>query len=334
MEYAEFASAYPYDLTADEIHRGSPAPYIADAQDWSYRWGRVAHALLGTADLDVFGGDELRAYADWYAGGMSNAYEQLDAAPVEIQAHGYNELNFHHLNRQLLSFWIPFTVGEWTSDRERQSSIIEAQDFLAFKTLDHYTSRENLIAAAEGTHILFDPEVRPMHDAITGMVQEYDAALVLLDVVRKNRHFTVVPAPLQFERTRKRTNVDFIVADFVGRRAVGVQVKSRLRTEDTQAVDPDRVVFIDGDTDLGNIKVVRTHRNRSTERVVAWPGILGVKRISQMKNYGQRGRHLWPNTRALPILKQVADRLTGSLKVDQHEITAKIGARILEKLQA
>ena len=333
MQYAEFASAYPYDMTDAEIHRGAHAKYIADAQDWSYRWGRATHALFGTAELDVFARGELKQYMDWYADGMSGVYDRLDNAPVDLQAHGYNELNFHHLNKHLMSFWIPFSTGGWASDKERQTALYAAQDFMAINTLEHYMARENLISAAEGTHILFDPQVKPMHDAITGIVQEYDAAIILLDVVRRNRNLTVIPAPLQFERTRKRTNVDFIVADFVGRQAVGVQVKSRLRLEDTQAADTDRVVFIDGDTDLGNIKVVRTHRNRSTERVVAWPGIVGVKRINQMKNYGQRGRHLWPNSRALPVMKQVADRLTRDLRVDHHEIATKIGARILDKLK-
>jgi hypothetical protein len=97
MKYAEFASVYPYAMTDAEIHRGAHAQYIADAQDWSYKWGRAAHAMLDTAELDVFRGGELKDYMDWHADGMSHMYDRLDTAPIEVRARGYNELNFHHL---------------------------------------------------------------------------------------------------------------------------------------------------------------------------------------------------------------------------------------------
>ncbi|HSX31945.1 MAG TPA: hypothetical protein VLF43_01685, partial [Candidatus Saccharimonadales bacterium] len=141
-------------------------------------------------------------------------------------------------------------------------------------------------------------------------------------------------APMQFERTRKRTNVDFIVMDCIDQRAVGVQVKSRLRTDDVQIADPDRVVFLDGDTDLGNVKVVRTQRGRSIEQVKAWPGIIGVKHINLMKNYGPRGRHLARYGKAIPVFKQVADILTRDLKVDRTEVVRVVGERVLDKLYA
>jgi hypothetical protein len=332
MQYADFARPYPFDMTPAKIHSGEHSQYMMDAQTHAYHWGRMLHIILGDHPTDTSGLD-IGAYNDWvHKGGLQATLDGLHDAPEEVRLRAWNELNFHYLQGRMQFLWLPLANGGWTSEAERYDVLNKAQDFLAFDVLDHYAQRENLIAAAEGTHILFDPEIQAEHATITGMIQEYDAAIILMDVVRRHRNLTVIPAPLQFERTRKRTNVDFVVADFVGRRAVGVQVKSRLRQDDVEVADPDRVVFIDGDTDLGNIKVVRTQKNRSTERVTAWPGIVGVKRISNLKSYGAQSRHLWQGTRALPVMKQIADRLTRHLKVDHRELAGKIGERILAKL--
>jgi hypothetical protein len=341
----DFAQAYPIDMTPAEIHRGAHSQYMTEAQDYSYQWGRMMHAILRVdGSIQAFENqgqrDGLVEYLNWLRqdGGIGQTVAQLDEAPTEVRNHGLNELNFHALNAHMSDLVIPMASGAWASDAERYDIVNRAQDSLALTVMDHYMERENIISAGQGTEVLYDesqhPDIVAEHATITGVMQEYDAAIILLDLVRKNKRLSVVPAPMQFERTRKRTNVDFIVMDCVDRCAVGVQVKSRLRTEDTEGADPDRVVFLDGDTDLGNIKVVRTQRGRSIEQVRAWPGIIGVKHVNLMKNYGPRGKHLASYGKAIPLFKQMADRLTGHLKVDRTEVVRTVGERVLSKLYA
>lgn len=338
MLYPEFAAAYPVTMPENEIHTGGHAAYMREAQDYSYKNGLLLHAILrqDASIAEPFDAEEMTNYLRWaWHGGIDDTIRQLNEAPSEARNHGLNELNFHVLNATMSDFWIPLAGGGWKNDAERYDALNKTQDFLALRTLDCYMDRENLISAANGTEILYDnsdPGVVDEHATLTGIIQEYDAALILMEVMRKHKHLAVVPAPLQFERSQKRTNVDFVVADFIGQRAVGVQVKSRFRQRDLEVADPDRVVFIHGDTDLGNIRVRRVQRGQPTEHVKSWPGIVGVKHISRLKSYGQRGRHLWPNSRALPVLKQVSDKLTRDLKVDHTELARTIGTRILEKL--
>lgn len=331
-------------MTPAEIHRGAHSKYMHEAQEYSYQWGRMMHLILrGDPTITTFESGEatrrdgLAQYMDWLRGdGIDATMGSLDQAPPEVRAHGLNELNFHILNRYMSDMSIPMAGGSWKSDTERYEIINQAQDNLAITALQHYMQREDLIAAAQGTELLFDktrdPDLVMEHATITGIFQEYDAAIILLDLARKNKHVSVVPAPLQFERTRKRTNVDFIVTDFVEQRSVGVQVKSRLRSEDVAMADPDRVVFLDGDTDLGNVRVQRVQRGRSTEQLRPWPGIIGVKHIDLIKGHGQRGRHLARHGKLVPILKQAARKLTGHLKVDRSEVVRTVGDRIFSKL--
>jgi len=331
-------------MTPAEIHRGAHSEYMREAQDYSYQWGRMMHIILRQdASITAFQDkgnprrDGLTDYMGWLRGnGIDQTMQNLNQAPTDVRAHGINELNFHILNSYMSDMTIPMAAGDWESDTERHQTINMAQDRLAIVALQHYMEREDIISLGQGTEILFDktqhPDLVTEHAAITGIIQEYDAAIILLDLARKNKHLSIAPAPMQFERTRKRTNVDFIVTDFAEQRSVGVQVKSRLRSEDVAIADPDRVVFLDGDTDLGNVRVQRIQRGRSTEQVRPWPGIIGVKHIDLIKGHGPRGRHLAGSGKLVPILKHAARKLTGHLKVDRSEVVRTVGDRIFSKL--
>lgn len=344
MQAERFLEPYPDQMSPQDIHRGPHAGYIREAQDYSYKWGRVLHALLRDEDGDKSGLEEmdLYAYNDWLHNDFDEFHSDLTDVSVDVRARALNETNFHYLNLCLWGMWSALAEKRWKSSAERAETLNGAEFGFAFRGLSLYAQREAFVQEAGGTHALFEPENKAIHDALTGMVQEYDAAIVLIDFIRRHQNLTLLPAPLQFERTHKPTNVDFVVVDFVEPRAVGVQVKSKLRQADVAVADPDRVVFIDGDADLGNVRVVRTQRARSTERVVAWPGIVAAKKMDRFKAHGPETRQFSTNPSLNQLIAQaphvllrqklLARKLVGNLKVYNDEVSSVIGERILQKL--
>ncbi len=257
-------------------------------------------------------------------------YELLLTPDVGLRAR--NEVNFHAMNRHMLGMWEPLTRGGWSSEERRREHITYAQSSLAVEGLFYYMSRQR-IADADGSHAMFTPAYKELYERTTGIIQEVDAAIVLLDVVRRYRNLTVVPAPMQFERSRqRRRNVDFVVVDAEAGRAVGIQVKSKVNPKDFAEADKDRVVFVDGDVDLGNVKAMRTQRGKSDRRVVAWPGIIAARRMSLIKTHGKGRTQVGGSSRNIMKLKIEAERLVGDTQVDYRGLSQVIGERILERI--
>jgi len=341
MESQKFAEAYPYDLWPSEIRNGKHSRYTYEAQDYSYKWGRVLHAALGNAALDTFVDvkDEL-GYYDWIQNGLESVQHKVMEAPIDVARGGLNQLNFHLLNDRMRWQWKPLRAKSWDSDAQRSQEISKAQHFLALDGLQTYIDRERFIQQHGGEHALFTPEYGELHEGYTGMIQEYDAAIILLDVVRKHRELCVVPAPAQFEHSSDRQrNVDFVVVDFVNERAVGIQVKSLVQKADVEQADAERVIFLDGNIDLNNIKVVKPLKNKKTEITTPWPGIIAAKRVDAIKSYGRQALY-FPQTHflthnkspSLVQMKLAARKLVGNLKVDHQELATRIESRILHKL--
>jgi hypothetical protein len=343
MDVEGFLRPYPDRMSPADIHRGQHSEYMYDAQEYSYQWGRVLHALLSEGeDKSALQELNLDAYTHWLQDGFDASPTSLEDVPADLRPRVLNETNFHFMNQCLAHMWQPLASERWESPAERASALSAATFGFAFHGLHLYVQRERFIKEAGGTHALFEPENKATHEALTGLMQEYDAAIVLINFMRKYKNLTLLPAPLQFERTDKRTNVDFIVVDFVDSRAIGVQVKSRVRREDVDGADASRVVFIDGDVDLGNVKLVRTQRAHSTQRLVAWPGIIAAKTVDTFKAHGTRARQLSANAKVGHFLAQnpkllvqrqmLARELVGDIKVYHDEIAEIIGERILKKL--
>jgi hypothetical protein len=343
MDVEGFLRPYPDEMSPEDIHRGNHAKYIYDAQEYSYQWGRVLHALLSKdEDKSALEKLDVNAYTHWLHDGFDASPDKLAGYPADVRARALNETNFHFMNRCLFSMWQPLANHGWKSAEERASALNVATFGFAFRGLSLYAHREKFVKEAEGTHALFEPEHKAIHEALTGQMQEYDAAIVLINFIRKNKNLTLLPAPLQFERTNKRTNVDFIVVDFVDSRAIGIQVKSRVRNEDIDGADAGRVVFIDGDVDLGNVKLVRTQRAHTTQKLVAWPGIIAAKTMDTFKAHGTRARQLPTSTNMNHLLARnprllvqrqlLARKLVGDIKVHHDEVAETIGKRILKKL--
>ena len=183
-----------------------------------------------------------------------------------------------------------------------------------------------------GAHILFQPEYEELNRYLTGMIQEFDAAIILLEFARSQPNLTIVPAPLQFEHSNRRRNVDFVVANVIDQRAVGVQVKTNARRETVEGADKRRVVFVDGTTDLGNVKAMRIDTTSSRERVRPWPGIIAAKRVEGVPSHGKSLTRAGVHPSSIRYLKEQAREMVGTIRVDYADLASKIGQRILAKL--
>ncbi len=322
MNSKEFVQPYPLEMTPETIHAGDHSKYIPEAQDWSYMFGQRLHADLGGAELGtVHRPANDMNYWKWQ-GGVLNMENELMGIPGDDEArhHAINELNFHVLNGGMKGFWAPIQEGGWRSEGPRMHAINVAERFLALSGFVYFAAQSH----ADPTS-LFNGKLKGLNDTMIGKIQEFDAVLALLGVVRKHPNWAVVPAPLNFERTKKRINVDFVLADCVERKAVGVQVKTKVRDRDYAQADKERVVFIDGTVDLDNVRAMRTQRKSSNKQVVAWPGMIAAKMVDTMKSK-QNGVEL--NS----FVKKLARMLVGGTKVDYSGVVDKIEARILEKL--
>lgn len=343
MLATEFVEAYPRLLEPDEIHMGEHAPYILKAQQYSHAFGRSLHNYLsgrpqrkpevsknGPIEEHVETLDDYEAWIDHDAPEMMASIQQ---APLEIQARAINEFNFHQLNKVMVrTMWPPIWKG-WDNKEKRQDTINITQDRLALQGVQYYKQRMDAIERAGGTHALYEGDTKLIHQALTGVMQEIDAGIILLNFIHKYPNLTLVPAPLQFERSKKQTNVDYIAINVDDpKRAVGIQVKSHLRQEHVAVADPDRVVFIDGDTDLQNVRVVRRRKQSSNKSIAAWPGLVAMHRVQGLRSYG-RVRNYVGDSKPLFKIRALATELTRDIQfVDYRAISQVIGARILAKM--
>lgn len=329
MKSPEFVSVYPLDLSDRQIYFGDYGEDIQEAQRRSYQIGRFLHAVLSGGHPDTFTTEaEINEYDRW-----TSNHRQLESATLDYpDMEPFNEINFHGLNRHMLDLWKPLRQGGWQSDAERRSSIDIAQNGLALAGFGHYRAREELLRAYGGTEDFFEPQNQRAYGSFTGAIQEYDAGIILIEFMRRNPNVTVVPAPMQFERTNSRTNVDLLIIDFIGKRAVGAQVKTQVRHQHVEKYDKDRVVLIDGAVDLENVRVMRIKKGTSKEALKPWPGIIATKCVERIKTSGDRSYIATEFSRYLNNQKFRARQLVGKYRVDYRELTARIGERILDKL--
>jgi len=322
MNVKEYVRPYPHTLSPAAIHAGDHSALIPGAQDWSYAFGQRLHEdLSGVPTEPMDHPVENLDYWRWSKGLQEMELNLMAGSDESREArhHALNELNFHIMNVCMRGMWTPFKSGGWQSQGDRLHRIGTAERALAAQGFLYFAAR-----SACDTADIFEAGLK-LYQTMAGKEQEFDSVLVLLGAARRNPNWTIVPAPLNFERTRKRTNVDFVVADMAAERAVGIQVKTNVRDHDFQQADKERVVFIDGTVDLNNVKAVRTRRKSSNMTPVAWPGIICAKTVDAMQSK-KHGMNIHPH------LKHLARQLVGDMKVDYSGTVDKIEERILEKL--
>jgi len=321
-------------MSQGEIHPDGAHPMLEEAREWSHRFGTLLHARLGCLPCD---GEqfqqELKEYQDWSLG-----FHDLEIALLtdpKMQPEDRMMVNFHALNRHMVEMWQPLRYWDWKTDRDRR--LRTSQNSIALEGLFYYLARQATLDQYGGDPAIFGSTFRPLYDLTTGIMHEYDAAITLLEAARQERRLTIVPAPMQFERGRNnaRRNIDLLAIDVVNRRAVGIQVRSSVAEQAVRVADKERVIFIDGKRDLGNVRLTRPIPGESREVPCAWPGYISLATI--IEQLPDNGREL---TRAagkltsdqVRDLKKEAQEALGDVKVDRAAIAAQIGARILAKL--
>ena len=312
---------------------GLPNEDMYPARDWSHRFGQILHDHLNAPNTPIDTAESaLEGYAEWVNIDFPKLQERLmiQGESQEIRAKAQNELNFHNLNRTMADMWNPVVSGGWKeiSTTERESIINELQDLLALTALHFYARREKASIA------YFDQSTALSRASFEGVVNEYDAAVVLLEVVKKRPDLTVVPAPLQFEHGDKSLNADFVVISQEGK-AVGVQVKSSVKNGDVVNYDPKRIVLVDGRIDFGNELARRTNPRQSDREIVTWAGLICMSRVAySIKPYGPRSKELQQSLTGTHLagMKMRAKSLLGGVRPNFHEATHVVSERVLRHL--
>jgi hypothetical protein len=335
MIASEFVEAYPSIMSDREIHRGPHSQFITDAQEWSYRFGRVLHHYLSGGKPETTPKFDGPGYDEWVEG-----YENIEA---EVIARGnddpnalraLNELNFHGLNRSMRPLWWPILQPDMIEDRRYEQFRIGAmstgQETLAINGLVYAHARLGFVS--NRPEYMQNPQLRALWNRLSGLTLEYDAAVVSISALRKQPGVILLPAPLQFERGRnKATNIDLIVIDTLRRRAIGEQIKSTYNPMTEEESDQDRIVFINGDTDLGNARVIPTDKNGG-QRTMSWPGLVAADQVAKMKSYGPHAVASVTPGKLFMHQGWAKENLRGAQKVNYYEAAHKIGKRIMAKL--
>jgi hypothetical protein len=335
MIASEFVEAYPSTMRPRDIHSGPHSEFIKDAQQWSYEFGLVLHHYLS--------GGEPEATPEFDGAGYDEWVENFIETEGDVIAQGFddpnalralNELNFHGLNRSMRRLWLPLLNPDIIEDKKydtfRRDELSTAQETLALNGLVYAHAR--LGYATSKPENMDDPGLRQLWNRLSGLMLEYDAAIISITALRKHPGVIVLPAPLQFERGRnKATNVDLVVIDTLQHHAVGEQIKSKYNPLNEEESDQDRVVFVNGDTDLGSARVMAEHKGEKP-RTMSWPGLVAADQVLKMRSYGPRAIRSVTSGNLLMRQGWAKENLKGALKVNYNEAASQIGKRIMAKL--
>jgi hypothetical protein len=347
MRNSEFVLVYPrefedsVDLEARQNALDAPNRGLL----WADRFGKGLHDYLSGRPNTEITPDRHRRYLIWQRDIARDQMELYTGTDEQVELR--HRAGFHALNRCMSNLWEPLVLAEWTS-RQRQQCLRISQDLLAFEGFTYYSKREKFIQQ-EGTPALFTPEVKRRHRYATGRIQEFDVGISVIHEMLHGDSLgdttTIVPGPPQFEDFRRRYNADFLVFDAERERTIGLQVKSRLRRGDIEGVDQSRIVFVDGDADLNNVKLVRSEFTSSKTKVISWPGVIAAKKLLEI-DPTIKGSEMLKSVKVshgqpaavrtmqrLKLLQYEARELLASVEtIDMDQRSQRIGQRIAEKL--
>jgi hypothetical protein len=276
----------PYNRTSTGEHYSIQNPMIDDSRVWSFRMGELLYDRLASPDdfNQAAGVKTLESYIAWLESDFNRIAPIINQDVSEEGLVMSNEINFHRLSMNMSELWGALILPDYLSSKQRFLTATNfAQDNLALSVLRFYTARERT-AAASSKYSYFSEENARYRQSREGIANEFDAALVLIELMRLHPELLVVPAPAQFENHTKKYNADFIVLSKEGK-TVGVQVKGQVSSEVIAQYDKKRIVLVDGRTDLGNEVYRRTAREKQPQ-LVSWAGILCTQRAAQFKTHG------------------------------------------------
>ena len=337
MQHKEFVTAYQPTMTPYHIS-DRYAHAVHEHQGWSLQLGEALHTALTQGDL--VSQELIAQYDTWNTRSYAKnaAVIKSVAGNFEEESSAYTDLHFHELNAAMIDMWRPLfsPPTEWNA-AERRDAINNAQGLLAVSGVKHSMLRHKIVKEF-GTEDLFGQNT-PAHApfrALTGRMQELDAAIVLLEVARRRQELTVIPAPLQFRAGPERgLNANFLVLDTTTNDIAGVRIRPRVMPKDLETADHSRIMFIDGITDLGNVKSVRIKKGSSQEKAIPWPGLISAKQMQRIKMHGAgkvAGAASEHTSQMTLQYKMEARALLGKTRVDFADLSTKVGERILAKL--
>lgn len=359
MRSPEFVEAYDRVLPLYNEQLVDTSSYDGNhlANKWSHTFGKALHDSLSGKQQNDLTLEFFHAYNVWNVPRLVKDVDLFKTPETELEARNIN--NFHALNRSMAPMWLPLLDGQWPKDHQRSYYLRACRDSLALEGFLGFLSRQEYVEKRGGVHVLQKPNPKHRNKTVTGVLQEFDTAIVVIDSLLKDDRLgkttTVVPAPLQFERVNRATNANLIVADLAGRRAVGMQVETSARREHIEQSDPRRIVHIDGTMDLGNVMPARIDEGSSKEVLIAWPGIIAAKYMSQIQLTGKKkspilidmerraalqnggrnskaSRAVYETFARVKALQHEAFSLVGDIKVDFDSLSEIVSDRIREKL--
>ncbi len=331
MNAETFSSAYEREPGRVDRHLDSEQERLLERpNDWSKTFGYILHDYLSTGVSPVTEGEFKKAmieYGHWFSADFASLFGQaLSQAEESNTPESYsllNHLNFHTINRVMLPLWSDTLFNEKGVQR---SHVREAQTILSSYGIHYMKDREDRIK--KGTY--FDPQFAEYRGVSSGILNEYDTAIALLDISLKDPDIAILPAPIQFESQQPSSfNSDFIAIRQSNRQARGIQAKARCTEENYFNYDPDYVTLIDGFNDLGNSRTVRTDSRRSRQSLVAWPGLLSAEYLTYVKLDGLKNL----NNKVVLQNKFQARQLLGSTKPYAKTANARVSERVLYDLE-
>lgn len=367
MQAHEFAQGYHPSLSDNTFMLTQPTEGVdlMSSRLWSNKFGEWLHGALNGEPIDGRDFSQTAdSYRDWIQGNFMDLQEYIDAdltnsieGPAdetpdqqiaretlnEAACQAANEVNFHELNAAMLPNWLALVGGDHSWRGETRHQLISAtQDMIALRGLKYYARREQ-VSGIDKNYEYFDPNKKGRRNMFEGRANEFDAAIVLLEIMKRREDLLILPAPIQFEKfgktiDDKSTNVDF-VALTTGGQALGLQVKGHVTAKVRDHYDPHRVAFIDAAADLGNERSMRTKRGSSDKTVMTWGGLICVQRVMNIKLTGpntsvsmmnQQGLHGFQRRVLQDMFR--AKQLAGTIKPHLQQATIAIKERIDHRL--
>jgi hypothetical protein len=333
MNAETFSSAYEREPARIERPLDPEQERLLERPDaWSKAFGYILHDYLATGESPIAEVDFKKAAADyehWFNSDFGTLYvEAQTEAEKSNTKESYSlisHLNFHTINRVMLPLWSDTLFSE---SGIQPSHIKEAQTVLSYFSLHFMKDREARIK--RGTY--FDPNFSDYRAVSSGILNEYDTAITLLNISLKDPDVAILPAPLQFESQNPGSlnlNSDFIAIRKSSRQARGIQAKARRTDISYRDYDPDYVTLIDGIDDLGNSRAVRINPRHSRQSVVAWPGLISAEYLRSVKSDSLKNL----NNKAILQSKFQAHALSRSTKPYMATATARVSERVLRDLE-
>ena len=157
-----------------------------------------------------------------------------------------SEFRFHYTNGPLAFLWHQLLYSE--TETYDKHSLSEMQAHLAVSMVPSIRRFKQL-------NVQFTADESSELRSLLGTINEGDAALTLVEIMKNNTNIVALPAPISFESNpdQRQRNTDFLLIDTNKKHSRGIQVKTNaVQKNHILRYDRNYVSVIDAATDLGN----------------------------------------------------------------------------------